>query len=462
MLKLFISDIAGWTEGTLNGSAPTPAAQIVTGVSTDTRTLVPGDLFVALRGERYDAHDFVATAKERGAAAFLLERSVELSAPQVIVPDTVRALGTIAQAVRTKRTTRVIGITGSNGKTTVKTLLASILRLAGRTHVNAGNLNNEIGLPLSLLAEPEGTEFAVYEMGAGKRGDIAYLTDIAQPQIGLVNNIAPAHLERMGTLQGVAETKGALYAGLPAAGIAVINADDAFADYFKETAGNRRVLCFGIEHVAEITAEAVQVGARSRFTLKTPQGEISITLPLPARHNIQNALAASAIAYALKIPLATIQEGLANAQPVQGRGIRRMSAAGWTLIDDSYNANPGSTAAAIAALALEPGETWLVLGDMRELGPDALRLHGEIGALAKTSGIARLYTVGELSQAASRQFGGGAAHFNAQAELIAALKADLRDGVCCLVKGSRGSAMDRVVVALLGADGVSEGGRHAA
>jgi UDP-N-acetylmuramoyl-tripeptide--D-alanyl-D-alanine ligase len=239
------------------------------GVSTDTRTLKNGELFIALRGERFDGHDFLDTAQKLGAAALLVHRFVDSALPQIRVADTERALGAIAKAVRTSRSTCVIGITGSNGKTTVKTLVASILSLVGRTHVNAGNLNNEIGLPLSLLAEPVDTKFGVYEMGAGKPGDIAYLAAIAQPQIGLVNNIAPAHLERMGSLQGVAQTKAALYAALPDDGIAVINADDAFASYFTSIAQPRRILRFGLDNPAHVTASEIELAATTRFTLRT-------------------------------------------------------------------------------------------------------------------------------------------------------------------------------------------------
>ncbi|HEX7112140.1 MAG TPA: UDP-N-acetylmuramoyl-tripeptide--D-alanyl-D-alanine ligase, partial [Mizugakiibacter sp.] len=358
------------------------------------------------------------------------------------------------------RRARVVGITGSNGKTTVKTLTASILARHGRTHVNAGNFNNEIGLPLTLLEMPENAEYAVLEMGAGKPGDIAYLAAIARPEIGLVNNIAPAHLERMGSLEGVAETKGALYQALPADGVVVINADDAFAGFFAGLAGTRRVLRFGLDHPADVGAEIRALGAASDFVLNTPQGAIEVMLPLAGRHNVMNALAASAIACALDVPLATIREGLEQAPTVAGRLLRHTTRAGWTLIDDSYNANPGSTAAAIATLALEAGLPWLVLGDMAELGPDAERLHAEIGTLARRSGIARLYTVGRLSRAAAAAFGAGAEHFADQPALIAALRTALKPGVVCLVKGSRSSAMDRVVAALLGHDGGGE--RHAA
>jgi len=451
-MKLRLTDIASWVGGRLHG-----AGAFIEGVSTDTRTLAPGALFVALRGERYDAHDFIATARERGATAVLVDHEIAIDMPQIVVADTLAALGDLARAVRSQRDARVVGITGSNGKTTVKTLTASILTRHGRTHVNAGNYNNEIGLPLTLIAMPINTQYAVLEMGAGKPGDIAYLARIARPDIALVNNVAPAHLERLGSERGVAETKGAIYAALPAHGAAIINADDDYADYFASLAGSRRVLRFGMTPGADVSAD---VDADANITLKTPSGSTRITLAQPGRHNLMNALAASAIATSLDVPLVTIRAGLEAAPAVAGRLVRRAHVSGAVLIDDSYNANPGSFAAAIATLAGEPGETILVMGDMAELGADAEKLHAQTGALAKSSGIARLHAVGRLSRAAVEAFGAGAMHHADQAALVAALRGDLRAGAIALIKGSRSSAMDRVVSALL--DDGNGGERHAA
>jgi len=460
MLTLRLADVALWTRGTLRG-ADVPLA----GVSTDTRTATPGALFIALKGDQYDAHNFVGQARAGGAAAALVERPLAVDLPQVVVADTLLALGDLASAIRAQRRARVVGITGSNGKTTVKTLLASILELHGKTHVNAGNLNNEVGLPLSLLALPEDAAFAVLEMGAGKPGDIAYLAAIARPEIGLVNNIAPAHLERMGSLDGIAETKGALYAALPAHGIAIVNADDAFAAQFLRMAGRRRVVRFGVDPGGDVRAESITDGATPTFELCLPGTRAAIALPLAGRHNVMNALAAAASAHALDVPIETIKRGLEAVPAVKGRLQRHVLAAGWTLIDDSYNANPGSTAAAIDALAAEPGEAWLVLGDMRELGVQGPELHARIGALARDRGIVRLFTVGALSAAAAAAFGPAAAHFADQAALIDALAAAVRPGIRVLVKGSRGSAMEHVVRGLLerAPDGANGGGtRHAA
>jgi UDP-N-acetylmuramoyl-tripeptide--D-alanyl-D-alanine ligase len=458
MLSLRLSDVARWTGGRLHG-----ADAAVSSVSTDTRSLGPGALFVALKGERHDAHDFAAAARERGAAALLTMRQLDVDLPQVIVADSLAALGDLAAAVRAQSRARVIGITGSNGKTTVKTLLASILAGHGRTHVNAGNFNNEIGLPLTLLAMPADSEYAVLEMGAGKPGDIAYLARIAQPDVALVNNVAAAHLERMGSLQGVAQTKGAIYRALPADGVAVINADDAFAEYFAVLAAPRRVIRYGLLRRAEVSAAfEADTPVDGRFRLLTPAGNLEVALPLPGRHNVMNALAAAAAASALGVPLTTIKAGLETAPNVAGRLLRREHASGAVVVDDSYNANPGSFAAAIATLAGEPGQRLLVMGDMAELGADAERLHAETGALARRAGIQRLLAVGRLSRAAVDAFGQGATHYPDQPALIEALRSELRAGVTALVKGSRSSAMDRVVHALVDGANGDGGTRHAA
>jgi UDP-N-acetylmuramoyl-tripeptide--D-alanyl-D-alanine ligase len=436
--------VALWTHGQLTG-----ADIDVGGVSIDTRKIKSGDLFVAIKGERVDGHDFVAQAAAGGAAAALVTRKVDAPIAQIVVDDTELALGDLASAVRAQSNVQVVGITGSNGKTTVKTLVASILSRHGRTHVNAGNYNNELGLPLTLLAMPADTQYAVLEMGAGKPGDIAYLAAIARPDIGLVNTIAPAHLERMGSVEGVAETKGALYQALPVDGVAVINADDAFASFFSGLAGSRRQLRFALDHKADIGADIVELGVDgSRFVLSTPVGDAEVDLPLPGRHNVGNAMAAAAIALALDVPLDTIVTGLEQVPAIAGRLRAETMAAGWTLIDDSYNANPGSVAAAIDTLALAQGERWLVLGDMAELGPNARAMHAGIGERAKKQGIDRLFAVGPLSAAAVEAFGGRGTHYTDKQALAKALNEELHGGVTLLVKGSRSAGMEQVVAAL--------------
>lgn len=501
MKRLPLSMIAHWAGAELHGDDVA-----IDAISHDTRSLAAGSLYVALRGERFDGHAFVADAATRGASALLVERvQPQIELPQIVVADTQLALARIAAGMQRGRATRVAAITGSNGKTSVKALLLAILQHAcridgGSVYANPGNRNNEIGLPLAVIEAPDDADYAIYEMGAGKPGDIAYLTDIAPPQVSLVNNIAAAHLERMGSLLGVAQTKGAIYTALPADGTAVINADDAFGLWFEQrlASGEARpqVLRFGLQPGAEVGAAQIRMAAdRTQFVLTTPRGDVEATLPLPGRHNLQNALAAAALALALDVAPARIAAGLAQVQPVPGRQITHTLPNGAVLIDDSYNANPGSLAAAIDALAAAGGERWLVLGDMRELGAGAEALHASGGRRARDAGLTRLYALGPLSAHAAQAFGENGRVFDSHAALIEALQRDLAavagnresgagirqeqdqeqevkqmhentsapsDGALprvpgpgsrvpatLLIKGSRGSAMDTVVRALL-------------
>ena len=453
MLNMTLAAIARCTQGVLHGSDAR-----VHGVGTDSRALTPGMLFVALRGEHSDGHAFLAQAQAGGATGALVTRLQATAAlPQVLVADALLALAALARAARAATSAQVVGITGSSGKTTVKNLASAILARVAPTHATAGNQNNEIGLPLTLLNMADDARYAVLEMGAGKPGDIAYLADIARPQVALVNNVAAAHLERLGSLDGVAETKGAIYDALPADGIAVINADDAYAAAFAARADTRRILAFGLAGTADVRATDVAGDLHgSCFTLTTPAGTAPVRMPLPGPHNVRNALAAAAIAHALDIAPADIAAALAAVQPVRGRLLPRAMPGGWTLIDDSYNANPGSVAEAITTLALAGGETWLVLGDLAELGPGAPALLADLGTQAHTAGITRLWTVGKLSGHASAAFGSGARHFDTQQALAAALRDALHGGVTCLVKGSRSAAMERVIAQL-----ASGGSEHA-
>ena len=471
MKPLRLSEIARMAGGRLVGDDVTVDALV-----TDTRTLPKpaaadasgGALFVALKGENFDGHDHVEAAVRGGVVAALVAHEVDAPVAQIVVADTERALADLAAALQRARSSRIAAITGSNGKTSVKTLLLAVLqqeclRTGGATYANPGNRNNEIGLPLAVIDAPDDARFAIYEMGAGKPGDIAYLTAVARPDVALVNNIAPAHLERMGSLLGVADTKAAVYDALPPDGVAAINADDAFAPYFAERAHGRRLIRFGLDASADLSArDIVADAAGSRFVLVTPQGEVATHLALAGRHNVMNALAAASLALGLGVPLETIATGLGAAQPVAGRLISHRLGNGAVLIDDSYNANPGSLAAAIDTLAdaSRDGEGWLVLGDMRELGADAEAMHAEAGRRAKAAGLARLYTLGRLSAAAADAFGAGAHHHDNHAALIQTLAHELRDtapaNVRVLVKGSRGSAMDRIVTALVA--GTTTGG----
>ena len=465
MNRLPLSLLAHWAGGELHGDDVA-----VDAITQDTRALSAGSLYVALRGERFDGHDFAADALARGASALLVERALPLDVPQVVVADSERALAGIAAGIQRDRAAKVVAITGSNGKTSVKTLALAVLNRAGLAYANPGNRNNEIGLPLAVIDAPEDAQFAIYEMGAGKPGDIAYLTEIATPQVSLVNNIAAAHLERMGSLLGVATTKGAIYAALGEGGVAVVNADDAFAAWFEQDIiraeqTGRRVLRFGLEASADVSARDIRAeGEGSRFILTTSAGEVEVELALPGRHNVRNALAAACIGLACGLELATIAAGLADARPVAGRQVAHALPGNALLIDDSYNANPGSVAAAIDGLAASGDESWLVLGDMRELGAGAPDLHAQAGTSARQAGVQRLYALGELSAEAALAFGDQGRHFNNHQDLATALAADLRtraaDGqdrlMRVLVKGSRGSAMDKIVIALLAQKDVTD------
>ncbi|MFZ2237168.1 MAG: UDP-N-acetylmuramoyl-tripeptide--D-alanyl-D-alanine ligase [Dokdonella sp.] len=446
-MNLRLSDVASNTQGRLIGEDVA-----VRSIATDSRTLAPGALYVAIRGERFDGHEFVRAAQASGAVAALVDKEILIDLPQVVVTNTELALGSIAAAARQRSNARVVAITGSNGKTTVKTLLAAVLSAHGSTHASSGNYNNEIGLPMSVIALPADARFAVFEMGAGKPGDIAYLMSIAKPDIGLVNNVGAAHLERLGSLDGVARAKGAIISGLPADGVAIINADDAFADYFIGLAGSRRLVRYGVAVDAQVRGEVVGQPAGS-FRIVHGAQSVSITLGLAGSHNVSNALAVAAIAIALDVPLATIKAGLESVVPVAGRLATHRHRSGAIVIDDSYNANPDSFAAAIATLADQRGRRILVMGDMKELGPGADELHEQVGSRASDAGIDELHAVGDFSAFAVRAFDGAAFLHDSQDELIAALRPLLENGTTVLVKGSRSSAMDKVVNALLASEG---------
>jgi UDP-N-acetylmuramoyl-tripeptide--D-alanyl-D-alanine ligase len=442
------NEIAGLLEAQWQPEAPTGT---LPGLSTDTRTLAAGELFVALRGPNHDGHDWLAAARARGACAALVERWQPDPLPQLRVADTRRALGLLAAAWRTRFAGPVLAVTGSNGKTTVKEMLAAILRQRGAVLATRGNLNNDIGLPLTLLQLRPEHRCAVLEMGANHAGEIAWLAGLARPDVALVNNAGAAHLEGFGGLEGVARAKGEIYAALPRGGTAVINADDDYAGYWRTVAGARRVLSFGLVKPADVSARVEEQEAGARLQLITPQGRVQAHLAVPGRHNVMNALAATACALAAGVGLKDISAGLAAFTPAPGRLASLPGPAGSRVVDDSYNANPSSLAAALAAVAAQPGEHWLVLGDMFELGADAARLHADCGAQARAAGFSRLLTLGEHSAEATRAFGAGARHFAAdEAALAAAVLEGIGPQVTVLVKGSRGMKMERIVRRLAG------------
>ncbi len=424
----------------------------ISGVSTDTRAIGQGQLFVALRGERFDAHDFIGQAVAAGAAALLVsdQASVPAGVPAVVVDDTRLALGKLAAAWRARFTIPVIAVTGSNGKTTTKEMIAAILKAQFGDAVLAtrGNLNNDIGLPLTLLALDETHLAAVIEMGMNHPGEIAYLAGLGAPNVALVTNAQRAHLEGMGDMDEVAREKGSIFTGLAAGGVAVINADDAYADLWRALAEKHRQLSFGIEQVADVHGALRQHGLETRLTLRTPEGTVELRLAVPGRHNARNAAAAAAACLAAGIPLTAVVTGLEHFSGVKGRLQIRQGRAGALVIDDTYNANPDSVRAAIEVLAATIGRKLLVLGDMGEIGEASGQYHDEIGGYAKSQGIDLLFGLGEACQQAVRNFGEGGRHFTDIEKLIVAVNKELGPETAVLVKGSRFMKMERVADAI--------------
>ena len=418
-----------------------------TRVATDTRSIQPGDLFVALKGERFDGHVYAQQALDQGAAAVMIAAAAECTAqPAIVVADTRLALGQLAAWWRDQMPARIVGVTGSNGKTTVKEMLAAILRVASSDDAvlaTAGNFNNDIGLPLTLLKLRPQHRFGVIEMGMNHAGEIDYLTRLARPDVALVNNAGAAHIGMLGSVEAVARAKGEIFAGLSEQGVAVINADDAHAALWRALAGNKTVLDFGLTQPAAVQGR--YHAASNAVDVMTANVCFTPHLQVAGEHNARNALAATAAALALGINSDAIVRGLAAFRGVAGRMQNKPALHGATLIDDSYNANPDSVRAALAVLAAMPGVKIMVLGDMAELGDDAEALHAEIGTAARSAGVNYLYALGDLSRAAVSAFGTGAMHFERIEELLAELENRLAPEVTVLVKGSRFMQMERVV-----------------
>ena len=426
----------------------------IAGVSTDTRTVAPEQLFVALRGERFDGHDFLEQAVTAGAGALLVTDGARIpaGASALVVADTRLALGRLAAAWRAGFEIPVIAVTGSNGKTTTKEMIAAILRRQYGDTVLAtrGNLNNDIGLPLTLLGLAAGQRAAVIEMGMNHPGEIAYLTQIGAPTVAVVTNAQRAHLAGMGDMNQIAREKGSIFAGLGAGGVAVVNADDAYSGLWRRMAGRNPLLTFGIERGADVRAVVRQQGLTTLLSLWTPVGQAELKLAVPGRHNARNALAAAAACLAAGIPLAAVVAGLEGFAGLKGRLQRRQGRAGAVVLDDTYNANPDSVRAGIDVLAATIGRKVLVLGDMGEIGEASGQYHDEIGGYAKSQGVDRLLAFGDASQQAVRNFGEGARHFCDIEKLIAAVNKQLGPETTVLVKGSRFMKMERVADAIVG------------
>lgn len=421
-------------------------------VTQDSRKLGPGELFVAIKGEHFDGHDFLPQVEKLGAAGALVERETASRLPQVVVPDARRALGAYAAVWRRRFQLPLIGITGSSGKTTLKEMVASILRQRGATLATSGNMNNDIGMPLTLLALEAAHRYAVIEMGTNHPGEIGYLAGLATPSVGVVTNAGPAHLEFLKDVAGVAREKGALFSAVAEQGTAVINADDPYASLWRELAGKRKQITFGFGSQADFRPlsgllNRAEAGSW-RFTLVCPAGKTEVNVSLPGRHNVANALAAAAAAMSAGATLEEVRAGLAQAPATAGRLIVVHGLHGCRLIDDTYNANPLSLGAAIEFAVSLGGHPWLVLGDMGELGEAAAPLHAESGARARSLGIERLYALGTHSRRAVESFGLGALWFEDLDSLLHALRTDVTTDVTLLVKGSRSMRMERVVEAL--------------
>ena len=430
-------------------------------VHTDSRSLQAGDLFVALRGERFDGNQFIAQAKAQGAVAVVCEASGEAQAmahdlPALVVPDARIALGELAAGWRAQFDLPLIAVTGSNGKTTVTQMIASILRAhAGEDALSTqGNLNNDIGVPLTLFNLRAHHRMAVVELGMNHPGEIAYLSKLAQPTVALVNNAQREHQEFMGTVEAVAHENGAVLQAMPAEGVAVFPADDVYTPIWQALAGQRVQRCFAMASAGEADVRAAVVVWQSgawQFTLKTPEGTAPVRLHIAGRHNVKNALAASACALAAGVPLAAVAQGLLAFQPVKGRSRALVLHSGGTditVIDDTYNANPDSVRAAIDVLAELPAPRLLVLGDMGEVGNQGPEFHAEVGTYAAERGIESLFTLGDLCVHSAQVFA-AARHFQDMASLLVAVTAQVGEFQSVVVKGSRFMKMERVVEALL-------------
>ncbi len=445
MIEDTLAAAAHIMNGTLLG-----ADRSFAGVSTDSRTLGRDELFFALQGPNFDGRAFVSIAAEMNAAAAVLPEALDVDIPQITVEDTRLALGTLAGSWRKRMSAKVIGITGSNGKTTVKAILANCLSLSAETLATRGNLNNDIGLPLMLLSLSEKHRYAVIEMGANHAGEIAYLTSLAEPDVVMITNAAPAHLEGFGDLDGVASAKGEILQGEVSPAFVVLNADDPYFAYWNSLLAGDTVISFGVEANASVFATDVEAdGDMMNFSLHIHAEEIPIRLPLAGMHNVSNACAAAAVLHGLGMDSKQIRQGLESVQAVSGRlrPVERITSL--TVYDDSYNANPQSVIAAAEFLAAQPGHNWLVLGDMGELGEDEVLLHKAVGRAAKRLGIDRILATGKLSKNTVKTFGNGGQWYENIDGLVEELQRTATKHTNILIKGSRFMEMERVVEALI-------------
>lgn len=447
VIEMMLSELAHTLNTSVNGKDV-----MFKGCSIDSRQEMQQALFIALEGERFDGHDFICDVQGKGAAALLVNRSVDSDLPQVIVDNTKVAMGLLAQSWRKRFAVPVVGITGSNGKTTVKEMLTAILQQQADVLATKGNFNNDIGMPLTLFQLAEQHQYIVLEIGANHAGEIDHLSHLAEPDVAVITQCAPAHLEGFGSIEGVARAKAEIYNGLVVHGVAVINADDEFADYWCQQTAARNQLLFGVNKPADITATAIKPSVERigfDFQLHYQQQSVAVSLNVAGRHNVMNALAAASCALALNIDLQTIADGLASFAGVNGRMQVKQARNSATIIDDTYNANPTSLAAAIEHLVQQGNDSYLVLGDMAELGSDSMSIHQQAGELAREQGVKNLFTIGSLSRYASDGFGRGAQHFSDKHDLIEQLMLSTTATSTILIKGSRSMKMEEIVLNLI-------------
>ncbi len=444
MTWLSLHEIAEMAKGTING-ADIPIA----GISIDSRTTKPGDLFVAIKGERFDGHDFVETAAASGAVAVMVSEAITSPLAQIRVSDTLQALSELAAQWCRRLKITILALTGSNGKTTTKEIIASILRRCRQVVATPGNFNNHIGVPLTVLSIRAQHDTAVVEMGANHHGEIRKLCGIAQPDIALLLNASAAHIGGFGSLAGVAEAKGEIFESLSESGTAILNKDDAYYEYWLRRIKKRRTVEFSLSSEADFHLLAHRGPTVELSLAGKPR---TCRMQLLGRHNIANALAAAAASYVAGAGIDDIVAGIESVSPIPGRLVARSGINGAHLIDDSYNANPASLDAALEVLKQAPGEHWLALGGMAELGDESADLHARAGKRAKSMDVNRLFTVGDDARIAVECFGEGGESFDSIAALIPRLRAQLKPGVNLLVKGSRSAKMDRLVAALLPTD----------
>jgi len=449
MIDLRLHEICSLVSGEMYGED-----KVISSVSIDTRALTKGALYVAIKGEQFDGHDFIKQAESVGAGALLVNEQVNSELPQIVVADTRLALAELAGAIKDKAAIKVCGVTGSNGKTTVKEMISAILAIKSSVLSTLGNFNNDIGVPLTLLRLTKEHEFAVIEMGANHADEIAYTSRYAKPDVVVITNVAAVHIEGFGCIDGVASAKAEIIESLSEDGVAILNADDDYYNLWRAIAGQRDCLSFGLNDIADVRAENISNTLQneqfiSTFNLVFNEQKTSIKLALAGEHNIKNALAASAACIALGVDVAQIKQGLEQLNSVKGRMQLQATKKGYRVVNDSYNANPASLQVALDAIHANATKFWVALGEFGELGTESSEIHKEMGLQIKRAGVTRLFATGELTKHTVDSFGDGASYYALQEDLIAAIQAEIESDVVLLVKGSRSQKMERVVSSLI-------------